>query len=545
MLEQDRSITGEIIYDGDQTAAVIVNLYKIAESSRGQSRRLSKTDIYGDIEPFEILKLDKQGPYKFDNLPEGNYSVVAFIDIDGNSKLGFDPPEPWGWYSEQSGGGIDAIDLEEKNEAAADCLLRCPAPFPKEDRRTDHGALRWIKGLPVLQLWGTPRQRGFAHGYLAAQQIIDFLEFYIIEDVWRSARRYQETFVPFLESRFHCPDEFIEECDAVVEGMMASGIDMKVKSLGRDFNRTDLLAINSYIERRAASEAKTPSSCTQFAFWGKQTEGSELKGGLIAARNMDGECDIRKVTVSHFLLYAVDPLRPDRKSWFSAMWPGFVGTISGINEDGLFSMENAGPTGPGPVVGGIVPCSYVQRYVLENASADATPESVLQMMRLFKNEGGGITAPGSIILWAVPYQDQKIPAFIYEGDRFGGAMRLPADVRPIDSTNIMASNHHKVYGCDPLKPDYCFGRKVSGSTLNRYKTGMEMLENWSRQAQPLGLAEAKQLLQAVAHGSTEYSVIFKANEKRILVAVDDLKPDAWDAPHLKWTEFQFDELFKR
>lgn len=57
---------------------------------------------------------------------------------------------------------------------------------------------------------------------------------------------------------------------------------------------------------------------------------------------MDGECDVRKVTVSHFLLFAVDPAEPGYKRWFSAMWPGFVGTISGINEEGLYSMKMPG-----------------------------------------------------------------------------------------------------------------------------------------------------------------------------------------------------------
>jgi len=32
---------------------------------------------------------------------------------------------------------------------------------------------------------------------------------------------------------------------------------------------------------------------------------------------------------------------------------------------------------------------------------------------------------------------------------------------------------------------------------------------------------------------------------RILVAVDDLKPDLWDAPYMKWVELGFDELFAR
>ena len=288
----------------------------------------------------------------------------------------------------------------------------------------------------------------------------------------------------------------------------------------------------------------TPSSCNQFAFWGPQTEGSELDGGLIAARNMDGECDIRKVTVSHFLVYAVDPSESDRKRWVSTMWPGFVGTISGINEEGLYSMENAGGSGPGPVPDGVVPCSWIQRIILEKQGDEASPESVLKMMKPFTCSTGGVTAAGSIILWGEPYKGQKSPAFVYEGGRTGFAMRRPTEVRPTDPTNIMASNHHLIYGFDPDRPGHSLGRPVSFSSRWRYETGMHTLEAWSRQGKYLGLHEAKRLLQQVAHGTTEYAVIFLANENRIFIAIDDLKTDMWDAPYMEWIEFHFDELFK-
>jgi hypothetical protein len=227
------------------------------------------------------------------------------------------------------------------------------------------------------------------------------------------------------------------------------------------------------------------------------------------------------------------------------MWPGFVGTISGVNEEGLYSMENAGGSGPGPVPDGIVPCSWIQRFILEKLGRDASPDSVLEMMKPFVSSTGGITAAGSIILWAVPYAGQEAPAFVYEGGRTGFALRIPTEVRPVDPTNIMASNHHLKYGFDPNRPDESLGSPVSFSSLWRYETGMNTLEALSRRGGSLGIDEAVRLLQQVAHGTTEYSVIFQANERRILIAVDDLEADMWDAPYCEWAEFHFDELFER
>jgi len=545
--QETRSLSGHIFYSGDRTGNIIVNLYRLSVSSEGRVHRLSKGDIYGDADPFQIVKLEQPGRYTFDNLTQGHYSVIAFMDSDANKRVGFDPLEPFGWFAASLGGRWDPIDLTQSNASECDLRLRVPTVFPQEDTSCEHGALIWKKGLPVLQLWGTAEERGFAHGYLVGRQILDFFEFYIVEDSWRSTERYQEIFVPFLEKSFSYPPEFLKECDAVIKGMQASGMDMKVEVLGRDFNRTDLVAINAYIERRAAFPGTTPSptTCTQFAFWGDRTKGSELKGGLIAGRNMDGECDIRKVTVSHFLVFAVDPTESGRKRWVSTMWPGFVGTISGVNEEGLYSMENAGGSGPGPVPNGIIPCSWIQRLILEKQGRNASPESVINMMEPFICSTGGITAAGSVILWAAPFQSQDSAAFVYEGGRTGFAVRSPAEVRPTDPCSILASNHHLKYAFDPDRPHESLGRPVSFSSLWRYETAMHTLEAWSRQEKSLGFNEAVRLLQQVAHGTTEYSVIFLANERRLFIAVDDLKTDMWDAPYTEWSEFHFDELFEK
>lgn len=538
------TLGGEIRYAGPESGPVVVQAYSLHVTAEDSVWPLTKADALGGTEPARTGSLTGPGEYRFSDLENGHYSVVAFMDLDGDGALDFDPPEPLGWYAGELGGWIDPVDLSRGGHRRADIVLRKPRRFSAEERRVEHAALRWLKGLPVLQLHGTAEQRGFAHGFLVGEQIIDFFEFYVLEDSWRSARRYEEEFAPFLESHFDDSPEYLAEVDAVVGGMRASGIDMTVPWLGRDFRRVDLLAINAYIERRATQPSATAGNgCSQFAFWGQATEGSDVGGGLIAGRNMDGEVDLRKVTVSHFLLFAVDPSEPGRRRWVSAMWPGFVGTISGINEEGLYSMENAGGTGPGPVVDGLTPCSWVQRFILENAGKESTPESIGEMIGRFRSSGGGAFGAGSIILWAVPYEGQPVPAFVSEGDRFGTAIRLPTDVAPACPYDIMATNHHLVYGVDPDRPGLYFGKEPSFSSRWRYETGMNTLEAWTRQRKPLGTTEMRQLLQSVAHGTTEYSVIFRANEMSLDVAVDDLVADLWDAPYQRWVTYEFEELF--
>ena len=540
-----RTLSGKIRVEPAGTGEIIVQLFSLKTTPKGKVLGLTKRDLYGARPPLQTLRLKRPGPFAFKNLRPGYYALAAFQDSNGDGKLSFDPPEAMGWFCSFNGERFSTIDLRRSDKTDADILLRRPTPFERKPKRTAHGALKWIHGLPVLQLWGTAEERGFAHGFLVGRQIIDFFEFYLLEDSWRSPERYEKIFVPFLEHNFRYPEEYLKECRAVLRGMRAAGTDMRVRLLGRDFGLTDLLAINAYIERRAAFPGKPSASCSQFAFWGPMTRESDLQGGLVAARNMDGECDVRKVTVSHFLLFAVKPSEPGRKRWVSAMWPGFVGTISGMNEDGLYGMENAGGSGPGPVPSDVVPCSWVMRDVLEHLDGNATPEDVRARMKRFTCSTGGITAAGSIILWAEPYRGQKAPAFVFEGGRNGYAIRLPGQVRPRNPYVIMATNHHKVFGFDPDRPDYSLGVPVSFSSLWRYEAGMQTLEAWTRlQRTGLTIADAQRLLQTVAHGTTEYAVIFSANRRKILVAVDDLKADLWDAPYQQWREFDFEELFR-
>lgn len=56
-----------------------------------------------------------------------------------------------------------------------------------------NGILIEVGGIPLLRLWGTPQEQGFAHGYLIGDDIVsmldDFLEHEIrglTADVWEN-----------------------------------------------------------------------------------------------------------------------------------------------------------------------------------------------------------------------------------------------------------------------------------------------------------------------------------------------------------------------
>lgn len=459
----------------------------------------------------------------------GEYAVFAFVDTDGDGEWTPAVPEACAWASRVSVAPGDGEPLELQ--------LRAPTHLPKSERVVDHGALRWRKGYPVVQLHGNAQQRGFAHGQLLAAQIVDVFRCYVLEDRLGSAAAYRE-FEAFLQSAFTWPPQFLLEIDAMLAGMRASGVDLAVPELGRDFGRTELLAINAYIETRAMR-----SSCTQFAAWGERTTGSEVKGGTIAARNMDGEIDLRRVTVSHFVLFAVSPSEAGHKRYVSMMWPGFIGTLSGFNEAGVHCMENAGGTGPGPVVTGLQPISWTMRQALATFDANSTPADFEALLALHANSAGGACGPGCIVLFALP-SAAKQPAWVLEGDRFGHATRLPRQVPPVLHGFVMLSNHHLAYGVDAARSGFSFGREPSFSSRWRYEAGRHKVEGWARTGRTIGTAEMRELLQTVAHGTTEHSVITRPDLREFDVAVASMQAEPWDAPYRPWTTFAFEEVFE-
>jgi hypothetical protein len=524
-------LTGRV--EGGAGAPVLVFTVAAGPAADGEPTRPSKADVYRAATAGNTTRADEDGAFEL-RVPPGAHAVFAFSDVDGDGCWDPGLPEPFGWAAREPAGRWEPVAVGATSGARVVIRVQAPRPFPRADRSDAGGTLAWHGERAVLHLSGGPRARGHAHGLLTAAQIVDFFRFYVLEDKLGSAREYLAGFAPFLESHVRLPEELATELDGVLEGMRASGIDLHIAELERDFSRTDLLAINAYIESRAMR-----SSCTQFAAWGARTAGTDVNGGMLTGRNMDGECDLRRVTVHHFLLMAVAP--EGGKRFVSAMWPGFVGTLTGVNEDGLVVMENAGVTGPGPVVGGLVPFSWTVREALVRLDGGATPEAVERLLTAHANDVGGACGPGVVTLFAVPFHGEGTPAWVLEGDRFEHAVRRPGDVAPRLGDAILCSNHFLAYGC--AGGGHAFGREPSFSSLWRYEAGHHTLDAWARTGRGVGTAEMRALLQTVAHGTTEHSIVTRPNQRELDVAVASLAAEPWDAPHRDWITFTFDELF--
>ena len=97
----------------------------------------------------------------------------------------------------------------------------------------------------LLHLWGPAHARGRAQGLLLGRQILDFLEFFIIEDAVGGPSQYTTLHAAFASDFFTVSDDFQAECDGVVEGVLASTEGGLVESLGRVLDTIDVICLNS------------------------------------------------------------------------------------------------------------------------------------------------------------------------------------------------------------------------------------------------------------------------------------------------------------
>jgi len=166
-----------------------------------------------------------------------------------------------------------------------------------------------------------------------------------------------------------------------------------------------------------------------------------------------------------------------------------------------------------------------------------------------RSEGGGTCTNGAILVFAGPHKPEAgnsptHPGLIYECDRHGGEFRHAAEALPTAlARGIMATNHYLRYNVVPGQTERCNGVPAELSSLARYFAGQNKVEAWQRAGElSVGRDEMRELLQSVAHGTTEHSVIFRPNEMKFEIAV--ASPNGvWDAPYLPWAEFTFDAMF--
>ncbi|MHA1430297.1 MAG: C45 family autoproteolytic acyltransferase/hydrolase [Candidatus Freyarchaeota archaeon] len=313
----------------------------------------------------------------------------------------------------------------------------------KTVRTYDKGCLKQdtVTGELLLHVRGTPYEMGYQHGMLLSDEITDLSSGFLTPVCMEIGGGYDmehfqigyETMreiaytalVPFIKA--YTPQYWAE-----MEGMADA-----LRDAGTPVTFDDLLLINTFLDITYYLESvSTGYSCSYFAAWGNTTH----KGKLIQGGNTDFQSYNVAPNATIFIVQEPepDPTIPGYTPGYpflSVGWAGVVGTLSGMNIEGISVGDTTSWTSEMNIAG--VPYFFLVRSVIQYA------DSIDAALWIFENtpKTAGFTHVVS---------DAKIPeAKVIEISAEHVAVRSINPCQPTPPQTIHTSNH---YECREMIP---------------------------------------------------------------------------------------------
>jgi hypothetical protein len=276
-------------------------------------------------------------------------------------------------------------------------------------------------------------------------------------------------------------------------------------SLGRILSYDDLVAINCIPDLASFG-------CSSFAAWGPMTSG----GTTIAGRNLDWQ---RMPALQGSQIVVVYPSQADemRLGWVSITWPGYIGCLTGMNDEGVTVSMHDVSAPPPTVQTGFTPRGLALREAIESAHAATAVRDVARTLR------SRTCAVGNNVAVSMPRASAGPASTVFEYDGFltrtqGVTVRASAD-RPYQ----VCTNHY----VERARPTTCW----------RYEKIQSRLAEYAAQQETLDIQRAWKILRSVAQPRgadstllTYQSVVFEPDKRRMYVAVSR---KGKSAPHSK------------
>jgi hypothetical protein len=230
------------------------------------------------------------------------------------------------------------------------------------------GRIQTIDKVPILTLWGSPQERGFAHGYLLAEDIVTLLDGYLRHSV-KDPATFEKQAKMLLKMMAILP-RYQKELAGMLDGIHARlGDDVQLGIMKRPLNRDDLMALICIPELARVG-------CSSFAAWGDMTKTGETLSG----RNLDWFA-IPVLDGKEIIIVNLPDKEENTLGWVSITWPGFIGCLTGMNSDGVtVSMHDVHTDGPSaPMV--FTPRGMALREAIESAHGGKAVEDVRRVLR--------------------------------------------------------------------------------------------------------------------------------------------------------------------
>lgn len=393
-------------------------------------------------------------------------------------------------------------------------------------RAAKAGELVVLKNHNVLRLFGkSPRERGFAQGWLLAPKIIECLDDALSSLPRFNAQSYEKRLLPWSKSRFVWDKAAVEELDGIWEGFAAKlkEDERTCPALKRALAKDDLYAINTVADYFGPA-------CSGFAAWKSKTANGEVLHG----RNLDFPIGRRAIADQVIVVnesFEKKDGAPARRAWAGVGWPGMVGVYSAMNADGLVCcLHDAYNVDESGADEGYVPRGVLLRRIVESVDPAAGDPAEAAAKLAAEHPA----ACGNLFHMSWPSKaaekTRTQPSAVLEFERNGrGNGEVPVTIRRMDGSDaIVATNHF----CMRHSPVEC----------GRFDAITKGIATLSAKPEKIGPAEAQKILIGGMQPTAAHSLVFRPDAREIHVS---LTRGNIMSPQVAGSTFTLKELFER
>jgi hypothetical protein len=383
-----------------------------------------------------------------------------------------------------------------------------------------NGHVQYMDDKPILTVWGTHAERGYAAGYLMGAQGKEMFDDYIVGYCCSGSMFIYAYMRNHYVSNYAVDAKYVAEAEAVIDGMADAGISLYNTTLMRNINATDMLVANAIVDLSTLSSVG-PFACSSMSSWGASTVSDPyLDGHLVVTRFLDWS---KHPTLTDNALLTVHfPSEADEQPWICIGYAGLFGALSAISESGLSAFLNMGnnesSTGGAPYH----PILLSVRNGVESTDYDGdghhTPFDVVAAIQ---DRSRNID---TIVHVTQDDGPASRPLIIESNNAAGVAVRDCSDNTTVPGDNLVATNHFRVL----YPPIYCNRYEGICDSLN-VSTDITCDRSWSLMAGAAG-----------SFVSNIQCMQYVESEDLLLWSVDTHEQPAYSQPP---TELSTRELF--
>ncbi|MCF7912998.1 MAG: T9SS type A sorting domain-containing protein [Candidatus Cloacimonetes bacterium] len=311
------------------------------------------------------------------------------------------------------------------------------------------------EGRIKVRCWGTHAERGYAQGYLLAEESVQLFEDYVIGYMYSgNAYMYNQSRNIFM-ANWEVDADYLAEFAASLEGIEAAGESIYFTALGREIDEYDVAMVNAVVDILAYTRGqgldlgvRDPFGCATLSSWGESTADDPLlQGDLIVTRHLDWNG--AGILDNYPLLLICVPEEEDEQPFISFTYPLFVTGLSATNESGLTCFMDVGSNDSIVNAGPYKPVLLTMRKAIEMLDYDES--GVCDQQDMISALSGSNSAATAIITCVQGNGEEPV---IIEQNNVGTAVRTQADnslAPAIIGDNLVATNHFRVL----YPPQYC------------------------------------------------------------------------------------------